>query len=146
MTTATKTEEIRVGQTVIRFLVEAEATAGSAALFEFDVPPEGPMPPPHSHDSYEETLYGLRGTLTWRVDGETTRVGPGEVLCIPRGATHHFENTGAELATQLAIVTPGLLGPAYFRDLAAVINVDGPPDFAAALDVMRHHGLTPATS
>ena len=32
MTTATKTEEIRVGQTVIRFLVEAEATAGSAAL------------------------------------------------------------------------------------------------------------------
>ena len=146
MTTATKTEEIRVGQTVIRFLVEAEATAGSAALFEFDVPPEGPMPPPHSHDSYEETLYGLRGTLTWTVDGKTTRVGPGEVLCIPRGATHHFENTGAELATQLAIVTPGLLGPAYFRDLAAVINVDGPPDFAAALDVMRHHGLTPATS
>jgi len=146
MPTATKTEEIRVGQTVIRFLVEAEATAGSAALFEFDVPPEGPMPPPHSHDSYEETLYGLRGTLTWTVDGKTTRVGPGEVLCIPRGATHHFENTGAELATQLAIVTPGLLGPAYFRDLAAVINVDGPPDFAAALDVMRHHGLTPATS
>jgi len=146
MPTATKTEEIRVGQTVIRFLVDAEATAGSAALFEFDVPPEGPMPPPHSHDRYEETLYGLRGTLTWRVDGETTRVGPGEVLCIPRGATHHFENTAAELATQLAIVTPGLLGPAYFRDLAAVINVDGPPDFAAALDVMRHHGLTPATN
>jgi len=146
MTTATKTEGIRVGQTVIRFLVEAEATAGSAALFEFDVPPEGPMPPPHSHDSYEETLYGLRGTLTWTVDGKTTRVGPGEVLCIPRGAMHHFENTEAELATQLAIVTPGLLGPAYFRDLAAVINVDGPPDFAAALDVMRHHGLTPATN
>jgi quercetin dioxygenase-like cupin family protein len=146
MTTATKTEEIRVGQTVIRFRVEAEATAGSAALFEFDVPPEGPMPPPHSHDRYEETLYGLRGTLTWTVDGETTRVGPGEVLCIPRGATHHFENTGTELATQLVIVTPGLLGPAYFRDLAAIVNVDGPPDFAAALDVMRRHGLTPATN
>jgi hypothetical protein len=57
---------------------------------------------------------------------------------------HRFENLGTEVATQLAVVTPGLLGPAYFRDLAAVINVDGPPDFAAALDVMRRHGLTPA--
>jgi hypothetical protein len=39
MTTATTAEEIRVDQFVIRFLVEAEATAGTAALFEFDVRP-----------------------------------------------------------------------------------------------------------
>jgi quercetin dioxygenase-like cupin family protein len=144
MTTASRAEEIRIGQTVIRFLVEPEVTAGSAALFEFDVPAEGPLPPAHSHDRFEETLYGLRGTLTWTVDGEATTVGPGEVLHIPRGVVHRFENLGTEVATQLAVVTPGLLGPAYFRDLAAVINVDGPPDFAAALDVMRRHGLTPA--
>ena len=60
------------------------------------------------------------------------RSAPGEVLCIPRGAVHRFENHGPELATQLAVVTPGLLGPAYFRDLAAtVISADGPPDVAA---------------
>jgi len=145
MPTATKTEEIRVGQTVIRFLVEAEATAGSAALFEFDVPPAGPMPPPHSHDSYEETLYGLRGTLTWRVDGETTRVGPGEVLCIPRGGVHRFDNLSDEDATALAVVTPGILGPDYFRDVAAVVAAAaGPPDPAAIGAVMLRHGLTPA--
>jgi hypothetical protein len=56
-----------------------------------------------------------------------------------------FENLGADLATALAVVTPGLLGPAYFRELAAIINeADGPPDLAALLDVMRRHGLTPA--
>jgi hypothetical protein len=102
------------------------------------------MPPAHSHDGFEETIYGVRGTLTWTVDGVTTSVGPGEVLCIPSGTVHHFENLGAEVATQLAIVTPGLLGPAYFRDLAAVIDVGGPPDHAALLEVMRRHGLTPA--
>ena len=137
-------EEIRVGAFVIRFLVEAEETAGAAALFEFDVPAGGPMPPTHSHDRYEETIYGVRGTTTWTVDGVTTEVGPGEAFCIPRGAVHHFQNTGAEDATALAVVTPGLLGSGYFRELAAIMSVDGPPDLEAALEVMRRHGLTPA--
>jgi quercetin dioxygenase-like cupin family protein len=143
MTTTTRGEEIKVNEIAIRFLVESEATGGGAALFEFDVPAGSQVPPPHSHDLYEETLYGLRGTLTWTVDGVPTAVGPGDVLCIPRGAVHSFENLGSEVATQLAVVTPGLLGPAYFRDLAAIFDVDGPPDLGAALDVMRRHGLTP---
>src|SRR5205809_2484686 len=109
----------------------------------FDVPTGGPAPPAHSHDSWEETIYGLSGTLTWTVDGVATAVGPGEVLCIPRGVVHGFENLGTEVATQLAVVTPGRLGPDYFRELAALTS-DGPPDPAAMRDVMRRHGLTPA--
>jgi quercetin dioxygenase-like cupin family protein len=144
MTTTKTGEEIRIGQDVVRFLVDAETTGGSAAVFEFDIPSDGTVPPPHSHDAFDETIYGLRGTLTWTVAGEVIAVGPGDVLHIPRGTVHSFQNLGTELATQLGIATPGLLGPAYFRDIAAIINVDGPPDFAAALAVMRRHGLTPA--
>src|SRR5215831_17051061 len=51
-------------------------------LYEFDVSEGTPAPPAHSHDSWEETIYGLHGTLTWTVDGVATDVGPGEVLCI----------------------------------------------------------------
>ena len=49
-------------------------------------------------------------------------------------------------AKMFAIVTPGILGPAYFREIAAVVKaaVDGPPDPAALAGVMRRHGLTPA--
>jgi hypothetical protein len=61
MPTATTTEEIRVDQFVIRFLVEAEATAGTATLFEFDVPAGAPMPPAHSHDRFEETISACAG-------------------------------------------------------------------------------------
>src|SRR5262245_53158654 len=103
MSTATTAEEIRIGPITVRFLVEAEATAGTAALFEFDVAAGSPAPPAHSHDGWEETIYGLRGTVTWTVDGVPTAVGPGEVLCIPSGVVHHFENLGAEGATQLAV-------------------------------------------
>jgi quercetin dioxygenase-like cupin family protein len=143
MTMVTQGEEIQIGPIAIRFLIEGEETNGSAAVFEFDVPAGVPVPPPHSHDAYEETLYGLRGVLTWTVDGVTTDVGPGAVLSIPRGVVHRFENLGEEPATQLAIVTPGVLGPAYFREVAALV-VGGPPDPAEIVAVMRRHGLSPA--
>ena len=140
----TMREEIAIGGITIRFLLEGEASNGAVAMFEFDVRPGTPAPPAHVHDGYEETLYGLRGTLTWTVDGERVEVGEGDVLCIPRGVVHRFENEGDVAATALAVVTPGILGPAYFRELAALVSAGGPPDPAAIGAVMRRHGLTPA--
>jgi quercetin dioxygenase-like cupin family protein len=142
----TASDEIRIGALAIRFVLEAEASGGSVAVFEFDVPAGAKVPVAHSHDAYEETIYGLDGTLTWTVAGEPTDVGPGEVLCIPRSVVHRFENLGDADATALAIVTPGVLGPAYFHELAALAEAasSGPPDLAAIAAVMKRHGLTPA--
>ncbi len=140
------TEHIRIGQLEIRFLLEGAATGGSLAMFEFDVPANARVPIAHSHDAYEETIYGLKGTLTWTVDGQVHNVGRGEVLCIPRGAIHRFDNTSSADSTMLAVVTPGVLSPDYFRELAALVNAaaGGPPNLTAIADVMRRHGLTPA--
>jgi quercetin dioxygenase-like cupin family protein len=139
------TKEVSIGQLAIRFLLEGEASSGSVALFEFDVPAAARVPIAHSHDGYEETIYGLEGVLTWTVDGEQTDVGPGEVLCIPRGVVHRFDNDHKVDAKMLAIISPGILSPNYFREMAAVIKAatDGPPDPAALAEVMRRHGLTP---
>lgn len=139
-------DEIRIGQVAIRFLLEGEASGGSVAVFEFDVPAGARVPAGHSHDGYEETIYGLEGVLTWTLEGQRIDVGPGDVLCIPRGAIHRFDNEHADDSKMLAVVTPGILGPDYFRECAAVIEAaaGGPPDFAALGDVMRRHGLTPA--
>jgi len=143
---ASTREEIMVGEMTIRFLIEGGESAGSVAVFEFDVPAGSKVAAAHSHDGYEETIYGLEGVLTWTVEGSTVDVGRGEVLCIPRGAVHQFDNTGDVDAKALAIVTPGILGPDYFREVAAVLDAaaDGPPDLAAIGEIMRHHGLTPA--
>ena len=140
------TEHIRIGQLEIRFLLEGTATSGSLAMFEFDVPANARVPIAHSHDAYEETIYGLKGTLTWTVDRQVHDVGRGELLCIPRGAVHRFDNTSGADATMLAVVTPGVLSPDYFRELAALVNAAAgvPPNLAALADVMRRHGLTPA--
>ena len=144
--TAGMQEEIRVGDMTIRFLLEGEQSDGSVAVFEFDVPAGSKIAAAHSHDGYEETIYGLEGTLVWTVEGAATEVGPGEVLCIPRGAVHQFANTGDVDAKALAIATPGVIGPAFFREVGAILDAatDGPPDLAALGAVMLRHGLTPA--
>lgn len=138
-------DEIRIGPLTIRFLLESEPPNGSVAMFAFDVPAGARVPVAHHHDAYEETIYGLEGVLTWTVGGQTTDVGPGDVLCIPRGVVHRFDNPHAADASMLAIVTPGLLGPSYFREVAAVVDAaaGGPPDPAEIAAVMRRHGLTP---
>ena len=137
-------EEIKVGPLTIRFLVEGEQSGGSVAVFEFDVPAGMQVAAAHSHDGYEETIYGLEGVLTWTVDGTAVDIGPGEVLCLPRGAVHQFDNPHPNDAKALAIVTPGILGPTYFREVAAVLAAaaGGPPDYDALGEVMSRHGLT----
>jgi quercetin dioxygenase-like cupin family protein len=137
---------ILAGGIVVRFLVAREQTRGGLAMFEFDVPVGGMAPGAHSHDAYEETLYALRGRLTWTVGGDRFELAPGECVVIPRGVVHRFDNLGEETATTLAVITPGVLGPEYFRDIAAVIAAarGGPPDRAAVAEAMRRPGLTPA--
>jgi len=139
-------ETITVGQLGVRFLVEAGDSNGSAAVFECYVPANSRMPAPHSHDAFEETIYGLEGVTTWTVDGETIEIGPGEAVCVPRGAIHRFENRGSMDAKFLAIATPGVFGPDYFHEIGEVLaaSAGGAPDLAAAAEVMRRHGLTPA--
>ena len=120
-------EEIKVGQLAIRFLVDAEASGGSVTMFEFDVPAGAKVAAGHSHDGYDETIYGLDGVLTWTVEGVPVDVGPGEALLIPRGAVHQFDYTHDIDARALAVVTPGLLGPDGAGAPRAVVPRSGTP-------------------
>jgi quercetin dioxygenase-like cupin family protein len=138
-------QRITVGDLAVRFLVEGADSNGSATMFECYVPAGKKMPAPHSHDGFEEMVYGVEGTTTWTIDGQTIEVGVGEALCVPRGAVHGFENHSAEDATYLAVASPGVFGPAYFLEISEILAASsgGPPDLAALGEVMRRHGLTP---
>ena len=144
--TSSSMETIQVGALGVRFLVEAAESNGSVSVFECFVPADSKMPAPHSHDAFEETVYGLEGVTTWRIDGRTLDIRPGEAVCIPRGAVHGFENPGTEDAKFLAVASPGVMKPDYFREIHEVLasNPGGPPDRAKVAEVMRRHGLTPA--
>ena len=53
--------------------------------------------------------------MTWTVDGKQIDVGPGQALCIPRGAVHRFDNNTSHDVKVLCLVTPAAIGPQYFR-------------------------------
>jgi len=111
-------------------------------MFEMTVQPNSRMPVAHHHESWDETVYGLGGVTSFRVDGRDLTVAPGETLFIPRGVVHAFQNDTQEPSSCLVVLTPGVLGPGYFREMAALLSVE-PPDLAGMKETMLRHGLVP---
>src|SRR6516162_9277276 len=116
-------ETIALGPLAVRFLVTGDNSSASVALFELTVGGgQRLQAPAHSHDHYEETIYGLEGVLTWTVEGQPIGVGPGQALCIPRGAVHRFDNLASQDAKALCVITPAAIGPEYFREVSDVVK------------------------
>ena len=138
-----KKETIWAGQIIIEFLLEAADTNGSAAMFEFTIPAGAKVPLPHYHEHFDETIYGLSGIVTFTVDGKSMDLSPGETCFIPRGTVHGFDNLKQVDARALSIITPALLGPIFFKEVAEILNTGGPPDLGKLGMVMTKHGLIP---
>jgi hypothetical protein len=62
---------------------------------------------------------------------------------IKRGVIHGFRNDTQEPAKCLCVLTPGVLGPVYFREMAALLAADAPNPVALKETMMRY-GLVPA--
>jgi quercetin dioxygenase-like cupin family protein len=135
-------ERISVGGLDLSFLETTESGDGSLTLFEMTVQPNARMPIAHHHRNWDETVYGLAGVSIWRVDGQDRLLQPGETIFIGRGVVHAFRNDTQSPAICLVILTPGVLGPAYFREMAALVAA-GAPDPAQMKSVMLKYGLIP---
>ena len=134
-------EIIRIGPIEVCFLLDGDTTAGAMSVFEFTVPPGSRVPAAHYHERVEEIAYGLTGVLTFTVAGRPHYIGPGDSCFIPRGAVHHFVNEGIEPSRTLTVMTPATIGPAYFREMSALLASGGAPDPTRVAEIMHRHGL-----
>ena len=142
---ARSSEEIRIGGIAVRYRLEGEASGGSVAVFEFDVAPGARVPGAHSHDGFEETIYGLEGVLSWTLDGQQIDVG--QAMCCASLAESSTASTTIMRPTRRCWRSspPASSTPAtqrYGRGPRAATG--GPPKPAAIGEVMRRHGLSPA--
>jgi len=135
--------EINAGQLGIRYLIDGSQTA-SLGMFELTVPPASNVPPPHSHSNNEELVYVLEGTLRYTVGADTRDLTPGQSMHTPRGTAHAFSNPFNSIARALIVLSPDIAAQ-HFKDVADVVNVDGPPNKAALVAVMSRYGLVPST-
>ena len=136
-------EVIRIGGLELRFLQDKDDSKGSLDLFEMTVQPNARMPVAHYHESWDETIYGLSGATVWRIDGADVTLQPGQHVFIKRGIVHGFRNDTTVPSMCLCILTPGVLGPGYFREMASLLAT-GTPDPAKMKDTMMRYGLVPA--
>lgn len=135
-------DTITIGGLRLEFLHSRETTNGSLDMFLMTVQPNARMPIPHYHESWDEAVYGMNGTVLFTVGDEHVALDPGETLFIRRGIIHGFRNESAAPATCLCILTPGALGTEYFREVAA-LAASGSPDPMRMREVMLRYGLVP---
>ena len=125
------------------FLLNEADTDGSASAFRAEMKPGSIVPPPHSHDAFDEFVYCEAGAIAYSLNGKHVPLAAGDALFIPRGAIHGFRPDPEQGATLVCVSTPG---SDYFRAAMQffVDTGDAPPDREALSELMRRHGVTPA--
>ncbi len=109
---------------------------GSYSVFELIEPP-GSTVALHRHPPFQETFVVCEGRFDFEVSGERRSLGPGEMLIIPRGATHGFTCTSPEAGRLLVISTPAGLFEAFVADVCSA-GLGGTGDISA---IAARHGL-----
>ncbi len=92
-------DDIRTGASAIQF---EGGKYGSPTSFFVTSHPPGAGPGLHRHP-YEETFIVQRGVAEFTVDESTLRAHAGQIVVVPAGTVHRFENVGEEPLDQVSI-------------------------------------------
>ena len=107
----------------IKVLLSTEATGGAiSVLMGWLKPGEGPSD--HVHFNQEEIFFIIEGTYEMTVGGQTSTVGPGTIVFIPRNVVHRFKNVGDTTGCMLDWSLPGGHDH-YFKAMAQLAAGDG---------------------
>ncbi|MBA2466244.1 MAG: cupin domain-containing protein [Sphingomonas sp.] len=121
----------------LRFLCEADDTAGAWSLMEEDIP-IGHGPPPHRHD-WDEGYYVISGALDFDMDGKPVRVESGDFAYLPRNTVHGFKGASETPARVLIFAAPAH-SSAFFKDVNLEVKTV-PDDLAKVPHIGRRHGI-----
>jgi quercetin dioxygenase-like cupin family protein len=101
----------------IVFKARGPQTRGSLTAFEAVNSP-GQGPPYHVHETLDEVIYVLEGTLRVRLADRVERAEAGTFVFVPRGTPHTWEACGDEPVRILVVVTPAGLETFFERTAA----------------------------
>jgi mannose-6-phosphate isomerase-like protein (cupin superfamily) len=131
----------RIGQRMT-FLETAAETEGSLLRLQCFHPPHSVREREHVHPRQENRFEVQSGTLTFSINGNEARLGPGSRIAIPAGTAHYFWNAGAEPAHYLQEFAPALRMEVFFETAfmlarAGRLRSDGSPRFLQLAVLMK---------
>jgi mannose-6-phosphate isomerase-like protein (cupin superfamily) len=107
----------------MKVLLATEDTGGAVSvIMAWHKPGEGP--PDHVHFSQDEMFFIVGGIYELTIDGQTSTIGSGSVVFVPRGCVHRFKNVGDRIACMLDWSLPGGQDR-YFRAIAELAAGNG---------------------
>lgn len=92
----------------ITFRKTSADTDGEVLAFDLELSPDGNVPGMHVHPIQEERFEVVEGTMRFRRRGRTVIARPGDVVVVPSGVRHKFQNGGDEEAQVRVEVRPAL--------------------------------------
>jgi mannose-6-phosphate isomerase-like protein (cupin superfamily) len=126
-------------------LLPSSATGGALSVNEIPLPARALIAPPHTHHKHDEAVYVLEGELSFWIDGDVHRGGPGEFAFLPKGLPHTIFNAAEREGRFLEFCWPGGLDE-YFEEMAVALSGTGPPDMALIKQIADKYEIEPDLS
>jgi len=114
----------------LTFKTTAIDNAGAYTLCETIEPP-GSGAGLHRHSSYDETHIICEGHFDCQLGEQMLKLGPGDMMFVPRGSPHSVKSTGPETGRELIISSPGGLFDAFIDEVANPSTTAPATDFRA---------------
>jgi mannose-6-phosphate isomerase-like protein (cupin superfamily) len=108
MAYAGQTIENPVSGERITFRKTAADTNGELLSFDLELSPDGHVPGKHVHPQQEERFEVVSGTMRFRMGRKTVVAEAGDVVVVPPGTAHKFDNGAADTAVVRVEVRPAL--------------------------------------
>ena len=118
-------EEIRMGQLAIRYLVEGKDSGGPSPFSSSTSRPEPKCPSPTATTPARRPSTASNASSSSLSKDTKSKSAPAThsaFLDIPLEAVHRFDNLHSATSRTLAIATPGILTPNYFREIATIFK------------------------
>ena len=92
----------------LTFRQTAADTDGELLAFDLELTPDGHVPGLHVHGKQEERFEVVEGRMKFKLGLKTIIAEAGDVVVVPAGKAHKFENAGDEVAKARVEVRPAL--------------------------------------
>jgi mannose-6-phosphate isomerase-like protein (cupin superfamily) len=115
-----------LGRITLTFKTGADDSAGAYTLCEAIEPP-GSGAGLHRHATYDETHIICEGSYEFQLGEKQLKLGPGDMVFVPRGTAHGIKCIGPESGRELLISSPGGIFDRFIAEVAGAATESGSP-------------------